>query len=131
LPSPAIIRQVVAAYFAATRAMDLDAWLATFAPDAVDYDPVGTPPVVGHTGLRQFFQTIAGAFEKVGMTEDHVFVAGSGAAVKWTGRGVGKNGRAITFEGIDVFEVNDQGRIQKLWGYWDPARVMEELLADE
>jgi hypothetical protein len=38
--------------------MDLDAWLDTFAADAVDHDPVGTPPVVGHQGLRQFFQTI-------------------------------------------------------------------------
>jgi steroid delta-isomerase len=131
LPSPVVIRQAVAAYFAATRTMNLDAWLATFAPDALDYDPVGTPPVVGHQGLRQFFQTITGVFERLGITEDHVFVGGNGAAVKWTGRGVGKNGRDITFEGIDVFEIDDQGKIRKLWGYWDAAKVMEELLADD
>jgi steroid delta-isomerase len=131
LLSPAAIHQVVAAYFAAIRAMDPETWLATFAADAVDHDPVGTPPVVGHQGLRQFFHTIAGAFEKLGITEDHVFVAGNEAAVKWTGHGVGRNGRAVTFEGIDVFEINEQGKIQKLWGYWNPAKLMEELMADE
>jgi steroid delta-isomerase len=131
LPSPTAIRHVVAAYFAATRAMDLDAWLGTFAADAVDHEPVGTPPVVGHQRLRQFFQTITAAFEKVGITEDHVFVAGNRAAVKWTGRGVGKNGRAVTFEGIDVFEINEQGKIQTLWGYWNPAPLMAELMADD
>jgi steroid Delta-isomerase len=127
--SPTTIKQVVAAYFAATRAMDLEAWLATFAEDAVSYDPVGAPPTQGHRGLRQFWQAIGGAFETFGITEEDIFVAGNGAAVKWQGSGVGKNGRAVTFEGIDVFEVNSQGKIQKMFGYWDPAPVMAELMA--
>ncbi len=130
MPSPAVIQRTIAAYFAATRAMDPDAWLATTAEDVVSHDPVGGAPVVGHAGLRQFFDTIAAVFETLRITEDHVFVAGNGAAVKFTGRGVGKNGREIAFEGIDVFEVNDAGKIQKIWGYWDPSRVMMELLND-
>ena len=127
--SPSTIKQVVAAYFAATRAMDLEAWLANFAEDAVSYDPVGAPPTQGHRGLRQFWEMIGGAFETFGLTEENIFVAGNGAAVKWRGAGVGKNGRAVTFEGIDVFEVNGQGKIQKMYGYWDPAPVMAELMA--
>lgn len=122
--SPALIEQVVADYFAATRAMDRDAWIGTFAEDAISYDPVGGVPIEGHKGLRHFYQTIALAFEAVGMTEDHVFIAGDRAAVKWTGRGVGRNGREVTFEGIDVFEVNAQGKIQRMWGYWNPSSMM-------
>ncbi len=82
--SPEVISRAIKAYFAATRAMDGEAWVATFATDAVSYDPVGAPPTTGHDALRQFFAAIVGAFDKVGLTEDQVFVAGNGAAVKWT-----------------------------------------------
>src|SRR5687767_7618209 len=98
--SPEVISRAIRAYFAAIRAMDGEAFVATFAPDGVSYDPVGAPPNVGHEGLRQFFAGIVAAFEKVGLTEDQVFVAGNGAAVKWTGQGKGKNGRSVRFEGI-------------------------------
>lgn len=121
------IRKAVAGYFAATRAMDLEAWVASFAENAVSHDPVGGPAIEGHDSLRQFFQGMTAAFEKAGLTEDHVFVAGNGAAVKWTGHGVGKNGREVTFEGIDVFEVNEEGKIQTLWAYWDAAAMIAEL----
>jgi steroid delta-isomerase len=127
--SPTTIKRVVSAYFAATRAMDLEAWLDTFAEDSISYDPVGAPPTQGHRGLRQFWQAVAGAFETFSITEEDIFVAGSSAAVKWHGQGVGKNGRAVSFHGIDVFEVNSQGKIQKMFGYWDPAPVMAELMA--
>lgn len=125
--SPEIITRAVRAYFAATRAMDVEAWIATFAPDAVTYDPVGAPPTAGHDALRQFFAAIVGAFEKVGLTEDQIFIAGNGAAVKWTGQGKGKNGREVRFEGIDIFELNEAGLIQTIRAYWNPAEVMMQL----
>jgi steroid delta-isomerase len=123
------VRAAVAQYFAAIRAGDPDAWLATFAEDAVSHDPAAAPPMVGHAALREFFLGIAGAFTEVGLWEDQVFVSGSGAAVKWTGRGTGRNGRAVTFEGIDVFEINAEGRISRLYAYWDPAALMADLRA--
>jgi steroid delta-isomerase len=121
------ISRGVADYFRAIREMDLEAWLATFAIDAVSHDPVGGQPLKGHDSLRQFFTGIAGAFDTVGLTEDSVFISGEGAAVKWTGRGVGKNDREVSFEGIDVFEFNDAGKIQTMWAYWNPAAMMAEL----
>ena len=125
--SPENISKAIKEYFAAIRAMNCDAWVATFAPDATSYDPVGAPPTVGHDAHRQVFNAIAGAFDKVGITEDHVFIAGNGAAVKWTGRGTGKNGRDVKFEGIDIFEFNEAGKIQTVRAYWNPAEVMMQL----
>ncbi len=125
--SPETISRSIKAYFAATRAMDTEAWVATFAPDAISYDPVGAPPTAGHDALRQFFEAILGAFDKVGLTEDQMFIAGNGAAVKWTGRGKGKNGREVKFEGINIFELNEDGQIQNLRAYWNPAEVMMQL----
>ena len=107
--------------------MDVEAWIATFAPDAVSYDPVGAPPTAGHDALRQFFGAIVGAFKKVGLTEDHVFIANNEAAVKWTGRGTGTNGRDVRFEGIDVIEFNEEGKIRTVRAYWNPAEVMMQL----
>lgn len=125
--SPETISRGVRAYFAAIRAIDAEAWVATFAPDATSYDPVGAPPTVGHDSLRQFFNAIAGAFKTINFTEDHIFIAGDGAAVKWTGTGTGKNGRNVRFEGIDVFEFNAEGLIQTMRAYWNPAEVLMQL----
>jgi len=125
--SPEIVSKVVKAYFAALRAMDQQAWVNTFAEDAISHDPVGAPPTVGHQKLGEFFQTITAAFKEVGLTEDEIFIAGNGAAVKWTGRGSSKGGRKVHFEGIDVFEVNESGKIQTLHAYWNPAEMVAQL----
>lgn len=127
MPDEATVRQAVAQYFTAARAGDADAWLDTFAPDAVSHDPWGAPPHRGHGELRAFFEGITDAFDKVALHEEDVFVSGNAAAVRWIGDGTGKNGRKVTFEGIDVFTVGEDGKIQELRAYWDPASVMEQI----
>ena len=47
--------------------------------------------------------------------------------MKWTGRGISKQGRNVHFEGIDVFEVNEAGKIQTLHAYWNPAEMVAQL----
>lgn len=70
-----MIQAVVARYFAATRYMDPDGWVACFADQATSYEPAVSAPLQGHAALRQFFLGIAGSFRKLGLTEDHVFVS--------------------------------------------------------
>ena len=124
---PERISRVVRGYFLAIRAMDADAFANSFAEDGTTFDPVGTPAVTGRDGLREFFQSICKNFKTVGLTEDHVFVAGNGAAVKWTGKGTSNNGREVRFEGIDVIEVNEDGKIQTVHAYWTPAEMIAQL----
>jgi steroid delta-isomerase len=116
--------QTVAEYFSAIRAMDVDRWIDTFAPDAESHDPVGAAPLLGHAALREFLTGMFSLFESVELTEDHVFVVGNSAAVKWTGQGLGRNGSNVTFEGIDVIECNQDGKIASLRAYWNPAPVI-------
>lgn len=125
--NPEVISKAVKAYFAAIRAMDIPAIVNTFAEDAVTEDPAGTPPNRGHKKIEEFFQTVTAGFKEVGLTEDQVFIAGNGAAVKWTGRGVSKEGRKVKFEGIDILEVNEDGKIQTLHAYWNPAEMVAQL----
>ena len=124
---PDRISRVVRGYFLAIRAMDAEAFANSFAEDGTTYDPVGTPGVTGRDGLREFFESICKNFKNVGLTEDHVFVAGNGAAVKWTGKGTSNDGREVRFEGIDVIEVNEQGKIQTVHAYWNPAEMIAQL----
>jgi steroid Delta-isomerase len=116
--------QTVAEYFDALRAMDADRWVATFAPDAISNDPVGTPPLHGHEALRAFVTGVFSLFASFGLIENNVFLAGNTAAVKWTGKGKGKNGATVTFEGIDVITVDDSGKIILVNAYWDPNPIL-------
>jgi steroid delta-isomerase len=125
--TPETIQTRINHYFAATRAMDLDAWLACFADDAVSHDPYGSPPIQGNDGLRKFFLSVATAFKEIGFTENFVIVTGNRAAVTFTVRGMGTNGKTATCEGIDIFEFNEGGTIQIMWGYWDPAAMIAQL----
>lgn len=120
--------KIITDYFTAIRALDVEAWLNTFATDATSYEP-GNPPLQGYDALRAFFNGVAGGFAEIEMRPEQIFVVGNEAAVKWAARGTGKNGRAVTFEGIDFFVVNEQGRIQTVKSYWDPAAMMAELMS--
>ena len=118
---------VVARYFSAIGEMDPDAWAACFAQQGTSYEPGSPTPLQGRTALRQFLVNVLGAFQTIAMIEDHVFQSGNRVAVKFTGHGTGKNGRTVVFEGIDVFEINQEGKIQTVWGYWNPAAMMAQL----
>ena len=108
--SPDKISRAVRGYFLAIRAMDADAFANSFAENGTTFDPVGSPGVTGRDGLREFLRSICKNFKSVSLAEDCVFVAGDGAAVKWTGHGTSTSGREVNFEGIDIFEVNDDGK---------------------
>lgn len=120
-------QETISEYFAAIRAMDADRFANTFTPDGITHDPVGTPPHSGRAQIREFISGIMSGFESVGLTEDHVFVSANSAAVKWTGRGTTKNGAEVTFEGIDVIDFDEDGKIQLVRAFWDPAPVMAAL----
>ncbi|EKQ69022.1 SnoaL-like polyketide cyclase [Leptolyngbyaceae cyanobacterium JSC-12] len=124
-----VVQAVVQRYFAASRSHNkVEAMIACFAEDCVCYDPAETPALQGKAQLRQFLQGIAGIFETIELVEEFISINGNEAAVKWIGTGIGLNGRSITFEGIDLFEVNAEGKIQVMRGYWNPTAMATELL---
>ena len=125
--SPDRISRAVRGYFLAIRAMDADAFANSFAEDGTTYDPEGSPGITGRAAIRDFLISIAKNFKSVSLTEDSVFVAGNGAAVKWTGKGTSTTGKEVNFEGVDVFEVNEDGKIQTVRAYWNPAEMIAQL----
>jgi len=122
------VQKVVNDYFDAICKLDCEAWIATFAANAVSHEP-GNPPLEGHDALRAFFNGVAGGFETIEMRPQQIFVVGNEAGVKWSASGLGKTGRQAKFEGIDIFTFNDDGKIQTVKAYWDPAAMMAQLMS--
>jgi uncharacterized protein (TIGR02246 family) len=121
------IQALVTAYFNNMQAMDSTAWAENFTEDALIYDPVGNLPNKARENAQKFFGILAMAFAKLELALDHIFVSGNGAAVKWTMRGWGKNGKQGVAEGISVFEIHESGKIQQVSSYWDDAAMMAQI----
>ncbi len=122
------VQKVVNDYFDAICRLDCEAWVANFADDAVSHEP-GSPPLEGHDALRAFFNGVAGGFETIEMRPQQIFVVGNEAGVKWSASGLGKTGRQAKFEGVDIFTLNGEGKIQTVKAYWDPASMMAQLMS--
>ncbi|MGQ4649389.1 nuclear transport factor 2 family protein [Lyngbya aestuarii] len=121
------IEKVVAAYFASMTAMNPEGWLENFAEDAVIYDPVGKPPIKAHEDVQKFFGLLFKFYDNLQISQDQVFIAGEGAAVKWTMRVIAKNGKNAVAEGISTFEINDSGKIKKMSSYWHEGEMIAQL----
>ena len=129
MPSQESVQSAIDAYLAASRAMDANAVAEAFATDGVSNDPVGSPPHEGRDAIRQFIQAATAALERIESTADNVFIAGDCAAFKWSMQLTSKRGQTAAVEGIDVIQVNEQGKIQSLDAYWDPAPLLPLLRA--
>jgi len=122
------IREVVGSYFSCLRRMDVDRLLELFDEAAMSWDPVGTPPMRVRDKSTNYFRVLSNIFEKMALTEDDVFVAGGEAAVRWRGEAKLRSKQTeVAFEGVSVFEVNDDGLIQSVKSYWDKASLMSNL----
>lgn len=55
MPGKDDVRALLERYAAAMTARDREAWLDCFADDALQEDPVGTPPNVGREAIGRFF----------------------------------------------------------------------------
>ncbi|MGL5873286.1 MAG: nuclear transport factor 2 family protein [Xenococcaceae cyanobacterium] len=121
------IKEVVSAYFNQMQAMNPIAWAENFTEDALIYDPVGKPPNKARENSEKFFAMLSIAFAKFELQIDNLFVAGNSAAVKWTMRGWGKNGKKGETEGISVFEMHESGKIQQVSSYWDDKAIIAQI----
>lgn len=112
MPTKEQIHATVEQYVAAVGRQDLDATLALFAADAVQEDPIGTPPNVGIDEIRGFFEK---AYQAPFSTEltGPVLVTGDYAAFHFTIR-IPLGDEVMTVRVIDQLHVGDDGLIDQL-----------------
>jgi steroid delta-isomerase len=122
VPSPEQVRAVVDDYLASFPKKDRHAFLACFADDATQVDPVPSRPNVGKKAIGQFWDNIIAIADTLEPQLERVSVCGNHAAVVFTMKAQsGDGGSAI--EIVDIFEVDDDGKIASLHAYWDPAAI--------
>ncbi|HET8629867.1 MAG TPA: nuclear transport factor 2 family protein [Thermomicrobiales bacterium] len=124
--SPDTIRTTVHSYAQAVSALDAGACAALFAPDCVLYYP-GQPTMRGRDAVQEYYQRVARPLTALELRGDAVFPVADGAAVKWTLHATGKNDRTAAAEGVNVFAINGESRIEWLRLYFD-ASVLAPLL---
>jgi steroid Delta-isomerase len=122
VPSPEQVRAVVDDYLTSFHRRDREAFLACFADDATQVDPVPSPPNVGKEAIGQFWDNIVAMADSLEPHVDRVVVCGNQAAVVFTMNArTGDDGSAIDI--VDIFEVDDDGKIASSNAYWDPAAI--------
>ncbi len=122
MASPEQVQAAVEAYVAAYQTNDRDAFLDAFAIDGVIVDPVGTPPHAGREARGAFWDTVHQLTERMTFDVKDVVVCGNEAAMVF-GIHASTGDAGIVLDAVDIFEVDDDGKISSMRAYWDMGRA--------
>ncbi len=126
--------QIVKTYIDTFNRQDLDAWLATFAPDGTYSDPGTAQPLAGQA-LKDHFGGVFAGFPDWTCETVAVYAITEHLAVwRWvirgthTGsyRGLPPTGRSVILPGCEFIEVRT-ARVQRVEGYFDRLSLLEQL----
>jgi putative intracellular protease/amidase/ketosteroid isomerase-like protein len=122
MPTTEQIRYAVQAYVDSFNEQDKPKFLGVLADDVVQIDPVGSPPNRGRDALESFWDGLYGQWDQIDLKIVDLIVAGDEAAMVFhltqTSPGV-----TNVVDGIDVFKVDDGGRIAEVKGYADAGHI--------
>lgn len=124
IPSPDLIRGVIARYAQCLSNGDIEGLAALFAPGATFEDPIGTPPYIGPEGVREFFSA---ALRQTGgrilfQPEGAVRIRGVHAACAFTATCDRIEPPFVT-ETLDIFRFDAQARIESLVAIWGESNA--------
>jgi len=122
MASPEQVQAAVEAYVAAYQENDRDAFLDVFATDGVIVDPVGTLPHAGREARGAFWDTVHQLTERMTFDVKDVVVCGDEAAMVFRIH-AGAAAAGIVLDAVDIFEVDDDGKIASMRAYWDMGRA--------
>lgn len=126
--------QIIRTYIDAFNRHDLDAWLATFAPDGTYHDPTTTQPLSGQA-LKNHFDRVLTRFPDVILETVALHAITADLVVwRWVMRGTNTGsspgfpatGCSLNLPGCEFIEVR-QGLVQRVEGYFDRLSLREQL----
>lgn len=125
--TPEQTEAVIEDAFAGLVAFDVQRVTSHFADDAVLEDPVGTPPMQGKAAIAAYLATFPTLFNQLKLYSLDVTVCGQEAAVKWRLRFTTKTGHVFFLNGVGIFKLNEEGKIQSEKEYFDLAYFVAQL----
>lgn len=121
---------------AAVKARDKAAWLALWADDGWVEDPIGKSFIdetgLGHhgpEGREKFWDNNIGSTESIEFELKDSFACGSEVANVATIHITLPGGSTSRCEGVFVYRINDEGKLQSLRAYWELDRMMATMTA--
>jgi steroid Delta-isomerase len=112
-----LIRGTVQRYAVAWGKRDRDLWLSSFSRNAIQIDPVGSPPREGIAAIAAFWDRAMDTYSHIELHPLVLYVCGNQAALTWEILGQDRAGW-VSFDGVDTFVFTDRGRIASVRGYW-------------
>jgi steroid delta-isomerase len=125
--TPEQIEALVTDVFNKFAAFDAQGTAALYAPDGTIEDPVGTTPVQGTQAIIAYLETFPTILDEIRVQHFDVTVAGQEAAIKWRLRFKTKTGNVFFVDGIGIFKINEQGKVQSDREYFDLAYFQSQL----
>ena len=128
MTGPEEVRKVVDAYVDSYRCNDKQACIDLFAADAVWHDPVGEPPHVGHEGVGAFWDQARALAKSIELVPSDVIVCANQAAMVFEIQVTldtpeGEPPAMMIMDAVEVFVLDDDGKISELRAYWDMSRA--------
>ncbi|MCU1456240.1 MAG: delta(5)-3-ketosteroid isomerase [Actinomycetia bacterium] len=120
MPTPEQVRAAVDAYVSAYSTSDREAFLSVWSPEAWIIDPVGSPVSQGPDGRAAFWDSVHALSPEIRLIARDVVVCADEAAVTLEIHAAGS-----VIDAIDIFSVDDSGRISSMKAYWDMARMRQ------
>jgi steroid delta-isomerase len=122
MPTPDQMTAAVETYVKSFATADKVAWLGLFADDAEQVDPYPAPANVGGEAIEAFWDRTFSIGSDYSFDAPQLIGAGDRLAMPFTLTFTSGGGR-YQFDGVDVFEFDDDGKIKRLTAYWDPAKI--------
>ena len=120
MPETWDIQQISEQYSAAWSNGDLDAVCALLAPDAVLHDPVDNPAIEGVEAVRAYFKAAIPVMRGHRLSGP-VYTSGDGRHAVAPFEFVVDLGHGLeVHENVDVFTLDDEGRIVTIDAYYRP-----------
>lgn len=125
--TPEQIEAIVTDVFNKFAAFDAQGTAALYAPDGTIEDPVGTTPVQGTQAIIAYLETFPTILNEIRVQHFDVTVAGQEAAIKWRLRFKTKTGNVFFVDGVGIFKINPDGKVQSDREYFDYAYFLSQL----
>ncbi|MGH9095456.1 MAG: nuclear transport factor 2 family protein [Acidimicrobiales bacterium] len=123
MPTADQVRAAVDAYASALEKRDRDAWLDAFTENASVIDPVPAEPNAGREAIGKFWDGMMAMAERVVVEQRGLHLCGDQAALEYTLTLGPRQGGGMAFAGVEIFTVDDDGKITSAVAYWDPSEI--------
>ncbi|MBA6414187.1 nuclear transport factor 2 family protein [Parahaliea sp. F7430] len=124
MPTKDQVENAINEHFDAWNAMDQERWSANFSDDIVFEDPYGGPLKTGRDAVKHSWENSFkdGAVWKLEPLLTQICLDQAALVVRSTGS---VKGKPVTLEGIEIYTVNDQGKVCHIRTYFNPPEGFE------